>query len=165
MLQVEGEPNKAIYSGKEVDETYLGGAQASMQPVVAAAAALAAGTLSKQQQIDAGSILYKGTCSVCHQESGEGLANVFPPLAGADFLKADLPRAIGIVLNGLTGPITVNGTAYDSVMPPMSQLNDDEIANILTYVTNSWGNSADAISSGQVKQAREATGRPLGAAR
>ncbi len=165
MLQVEGEPNKAIYSGKEVDETYLGGALVSMEPVVAAAAAQASGTLSKQQQIEAGSILYKGTCSVCHQDSGQGLANVFPPLAGADFLKADPRRAIGIVLNGLNGPVTVNGTAYNSVMPPMSQLNDDEIANILTYVTNSWGNSGNAISSAQVKQARGATSRTQGAAR
>ena len=164
MLQVEGEPNKAIYSGKEIDETYLGGAQASMQPVVAAAAAQAAGTLSKQQQIEAGSVLFKGTCSVCHQESGQGLANVFPPLAGSDFLKADPQRAIGIVLNGLTGPVTVNGTDFNSVMPPMSQLNDDEIANILTFVTNSWGNSGNAISSAQVKQAREATSRTKGAA-
>ena len=164
MLQVEGEPNKAIYSGKEIDETYLGGAQASMQPVVAAAAAQAAGTLSKQQQIEAGSILFKGTCSVCHQESGQGLSNVFPPLAGSDFLKADPQRAIGIVLNGLNGPVTVNGTDFNSVMPPMSQLNDDEIANILTYVMNSWGNSGTAISSAQVKQAREATSRAKGAA-
>ena len=164
MLQVDGEPNKAIYSGKEVDETYLGGALASMQPVVAAAAAQASGKLSKQQQTDAGRVLYKGTCSVCHQENGQGLANVFPSLAGSDFLNADPERAIGIVLNGLNGPVTVNGTAFNSVMPPMSQLNDDEIANILTFVMNSWGNNGNAISSAQVKQARAATSRAKGAA-
>jgi len=164
MLQVTGEPNKAIYSGKEVDETYLGGAATSMQPVVAAAAAQAAGTLNKEQQKAAGSVLFKGTCSVCHQESGQGLPNVFPPLAGSDFLQADHSRAIAIVLNGLNGPVTVNGATYNSVMPPMSQLNDDEIANILTYVTNSWGNSGTAVSSEQVKQARDKTKRPEGAA-
>jgi nitrite reductase (NO-forming) len=165
MLQVEGEPNKAIYSGKEVDETYLGGAVASMQAVTTAAESQAAGTLSKEQQIAAGGVLFKGTCSVCHQESGQGLPNVFPPLAGSDFLKADHQRAIGIVLNGLTGPVTVNGATYNSVMPPMSQLNDDEIANILTYVTNSWGNGGGTpISSAQVKQLREKTKRPEGAA-
>jgi len=164
MLQVTGEANKAIYSGKEVDESYLGGAVTSMQPVVAAAAAQAAGTLNKEQQIAAGSVLFKGTCSVCHQESGQGLPNVFPPLAGSDFLKADHLRAIAIVLNGLNGPVTVNGTTYNSVMPPMSQLNDDEIANILTYVTNSWGNSGAAMNSAQVKQTREKTKRPEGAA-
>jgi nitrite reductase (NO-forming) len=46
------------------------------------------------------------------------------------------------VLHGLSGKVTVNGTAYDSVMPPMNQLNDDEVANILTYVANEWGNPA-----------------------
>jgi nitrite reductase (NO-forming) len=164
MLQVEGEPNKAIYSGKEVDETYLGGAVASMQPVTAAAAAQAAGTLSKEQQIAAGGVLFKGTCSVCHQENGVGIPNVFPPLAGSDYLKADPQRAIGIVLNGLSGPVTVNGAQFNSVMPPMSQLNDDEIANILTYVNNSWGNSGPTISAKQVKEAGAKTKRPEGAA-
>ena len=67
---------------------------------------------------------------------------MFPPLAKSDYLNADKVRAIGAVLNGLSGPVTVNGAAYDSVMPPMSQLNDDEVANILTYILNSWGNSA-----------------------
>ena len=60
-----------------------------------------------------------------------GLPGVFPPLAKSDFLAADPKRAIDIVLHGLTGKVTVNGKEYNSVMPPMSQLNDDEIANIL----------------------------------
>jgi nitrite reductase (NO-forming) len=77
---------------------------------------------------------------------------------------ADKPRAIAIVLNGLTGKVTVNGSAYNSVMPPMSQLNDDELANILTYVRNSWGNSGDAVSADEVKRTRESTQRPEGAA-
>jgi nitrite reductase (NO-forming) len=164
MLQVEGPENKAIYSGKEVDEAYLGGAVGSMQPVVTAAQAQSAGTLTKEQQIQAGAVLFKGTCSVCHQDSGQGIPNVFPPLAGSDFLKADHQRPIGIALNGLTGPVTVNGATFNSVMPPMSQLNDDEIANILTYVTNSWGNAGDPITAQQVKEVRAKTKRPEGAA-
>ncbi|MFX4470277.1 cytochrome c, partial [Acinetobacter baumannii] len=92
------------------------------------------------QQIKAGEARFTGTCSVCHQSNGQGLPNVFPPLAGSDFLMADKNRAIGIVLNGLNGKVTVNGNTFSSVMPPMSQLNDDEVANILTYVRNSWGN-------------------------
>ena len=66
---------------------------------------------------------------------------MFPPLAKSDFLAANPQRAIEVVLNGLSGPVTVNGATYNSVMPPMSQLNDDEVANILTYVMNTWGNS------------------------
>jgi nitrite reductase (NO-forming) len=164
MLQVDGPENKAIYSGKEVDESYLGDKVVSMQPVAAAAEAQSAGNLSKEQQIQAGAILFKGTCSVCHQETGAGIANVFPPLAKSDFLLADPNRAVNIVLNGLNGPVTVNGAQYNSVMPPMSQLNDDEIANILTYVNNSWGNSGATISAAQLTQGGAKTPRPEGAA-
>ncbi len=164
MLQVEGPPNKAIYSGKEVDETYLGSQTGSMQAVAAAAQAQSTGSLTREQQIQAGGVLFKGTCSVCHQETGQGIPGVFPPLAGSDFLKADPQRAIGIVLNGLNGTVTVNGTQYNSVMPPMSQLNDDEIANILTYALNNWGNTGPAISAAQVKLIHDKTKRPQGAA-
>jgi len=89
---------------------------------------------------------------------------VFPPLARSDFLMADKQRAIGIVLNGLSGPVTVNGNKFNSVMPPMSQLNDDELANILTYVRNSWGNSGEAVSADEVAHIRSSTKRPEGAA-
>jgi nitrite reductase (NO-forming) len=101
---------------------------------------------------------------VCHQQNGEGLEGVFPPLANSDYLMADSRRAIEVVLNGLTGPVTVNDTEFNSVMPPMSQLNDDEVANILTFTLNSWGNEADAISADDVAEVRAATERPKGAA-
>ena len=68
------------------------------------------------------------------------------------------------MLNGLTGPVTVNGKDYNSVMPPMSQLTDDEVANILTYVLNSWGNSGDAVTKEEVAKARATTPPPEGAA-
>jgi nitrite reductase (NO-forming) len=84
---------------------------------------------------------------------------VFPPLAKSDFLASDLQRTIGIPLRGLTGKVTVNGTPYDSVMPPMSQLNDDEVANILTFVLNSWGNPGGQVSADDVKKSR-AQGTP-----
>ena len=61
-----------------------------------------------------------------------------------------------MLLRGLTGKVQVNGTEYNSVMPPMNQLNDDEIANILTYVLNSWGNPGGRITADDVKQARSA---------
>ena len=81
---------------------------------------------------------------------------MFPPLAKSDFLAADPKRAIGVVLHGLTGKVTVNGSEYNSVMPPMNQLNDDEIANILTYVLNSWGNPGGRITTDEVKKVRAA---------
>jgi nitrite reductase (NO-forming) len=164
MLAVEGEARTEIYSGKQVDESYLGDKVASMAPVSAAVAASAAGTLTTTQQSQAGEVLFKGTCSVCHQDTGLGIPNVFPPLAKSDYLLKDKRRAIDVVVNGLSGPITVNGAAYNSVMPPMSQLNDDEIANILTYALNSWGNAGGAVTSAEVKAVRANTKRAEGAA-
>ena len=164
MLAVTGDPRTEIYSGKQVDETYLGDKVASLAPVAAAAEAKSTGTLTKEQQVKAGEVLFKGTCSVCHQESGQGIPSVFPPLAKSDLLKKTPRRAIEIALNGLTGPVTVNGVTYTSVMPPMSQLNDDEVANILTYVLNSWGNDGGVITKEDVQKVRASTKRPEGAA-
>jgi nitrite reductase (NO-forming) len=164
MMSVEGEARPDIYSGKQVDETYLGDKVGSMAPVAAAAQAVTAGNLTKDQQIKAGEVLFKGTCSVCHQESGQGIPDVFPPLAKSDYLAKDPKRSIGVVINGLSGPVTVNGKSFNSVMPPMSQLNDDEVANILTYVLNSWGNQDGVVTADQVKAVRAGTKRPEGAA-
>lgn len=164
MMEVSGDKRAEIYSGKEEDEVYIGDKLASLASVATAQEARAQGTLTPAQQIQAGGALYKGTCSVCHQDSGAGLPNVFPPLAKSDFLAANPSRAIEVVLNGLTGPVTVNGSNYNSVMPPMSQLNDDEVANILTYVLNTWGNSGPAISAKQVADVRAKTKRTEGAA-
>ncbi len=164
MLRVTGEENKALYSGKELDNVYLADAAVNTQPVAVAAQSAAAGTLTLEQQVKAGEALFNGTCSVCHQNDGAGLPGVFPPLAGSDFLTADRQRAIGVPINGLSGKVTVNGKVYDSVMPPMSQLNDDEIANILTYVMNSWGNQLGRVSAAEVHAVRATTPRPPGAA-
>src|SRR6185369_9042703 len=126
ILEVAGEPRPDIYSGKQADESYLSDKVGSLAAVSTAAEAKAAGKLTQDQQVQAGAALFKGTCSVCHQDQGQGIPNVFPPLAGSDLLKKTPQRAVEIALNGLTGPITVNGVTYNSVMPPMSQLNDDE---------------------------------------
>ena len=164
MMKVEGPENKAIYSGKEVDTTYLGDKKVDLTSVTVATRAAAAGTLTLDMQIKAGGALYNGACSVCHQANGEGLAGVFPPLAKSDYLTSDKARAIAVVLNGLTGPIKVNGKDYNSVMPPMSQLADDEVANLLTFAGNSWGNTVGAYSAAEVATVRANTPRPKGAA-
>jgi len=164
MLKVDGPESKTVYSGKEVDNVYLGDAAVNTQPVATAAASAAAGTLTLEQQVAAGKALFNGTCSVCHQDSGSGIPNVFPPLAKSDFLAKDKTRTIGVPINGLTGQVTVNGQTFNSVMPPMSQLNDDEIANILTYVYNSWENPGGRVSASEVTAIRKSTPRPQGAA-
>jgi nitrite reductase (NO-forming) len=164
ILEVKGDPRVDMYSGKQQDEVYLSDRLSNLAPVSTAVQASKQGTLTKAQQAEAGAILFKGTCSTCHQESGEGLPGVFPPLAKSDLLAATPLRAIEIVMNGLNGPVTVNGKQYNSVMPPMSQLNDDEVANILTYVLSSWGNKGPAITAAQVAEVRAKTKRPEGAA-
>ncbi|AYB62217.1 copper-containing nitrite reductase [Ralstonia solanacearum] len=155
ILTVDGPEAKLVYSGKELDSVYLGDrAGPNLAAVTKAAQASASGTLTVQDQVQAGRALFTGTCSVCHQSGGAGLPGVFPPLAKSDYLAADPKRAIGVLLHGLNGKIKVNGQEYDSVMPPMTQLNDDEIANILTYVLNSWDNPGGRISADEVKQVR-----------
>ncbi len=90
ILEVDGRAdNTAIYSGKEVDEMYLGDKAREPRAGRGRCAGQRAGTLTQEQQIEAGSVLFKGTCSTCHQANGEGLASVFPPLAKSDFLGED----------------------------------------------------------------------------
>ena len=155
ILKINGNEDKAIYSGKELDAVYLGDrAGPNLEAVTRATESQAAGTLSLDDQVHAGQALFAGTCSVCHQANGAGLPGVFPPLAKSDFLAGDVGKALRAVLHGLSGKLTVNGQEYNSVMPPMNQLNDDEVANILTYVLNSWGNPGGRIAKDDVKKER-----------
>jgi nitrite reductase (NO-forming) len=157
ILKIDGAEDKGVYSGKELDAVYLGDrAGPNLAAVAHATQTAAAGKLTPDDQVKAGQALFAGTCSVCHQANGAGMAGVFPPLAKSDFLAADIKRGIGVVLHGLSGKVTVNGQEYNSVMPPMNQLNDDEVANILTYVSSSWGNAGGTVSSDDVKKARAA---------
>jgi nitrite reductase (NO-forming) len=155
ILKADGPENLAIYSGKEVDEMYLGDrALPSLAAVSQAAAAAKSGELTVAQQIEAGKLLFAGTCSTCHQADGRGIDGVFPPLAKSDYIAAAPGRVPQVVLAGLSGKVTVNGREYDSVMPPMNQLTDDEVANISTYVLNSWGNPGGRVTKAEAAAAR-----------
>ncbi len=100
--------------------------------------------------------LYRQHCERCHQEGGTGISGQIPPLAGADFLMEDRNRAIRIVANGLQRSIVVNGEHYSGFMPRLG-LSDEDIANILTSVRNSWGNTDSLISPAEVRRQRGAT--------
>jgi nitrite reductase (NO-forming) len=97
--------------------------------------------------------IFKNTCLPCHQANGEGLPNVFPPLAGSDYLNQNKERAIGSVVNGLQQPITVNGKSYNGIMPPQN-LNDEQVAAVLTYVYSQWGNSGKVVTKEEVSRQR-----------
>lgn len=85
--------------------------------------------------------LYNTYCAACHQKNGKGLASLYPPLAESDYLMDDLARAACIIKNGQTEEIVVNGQTYNQMMPGVGSLTPLEIAEILTYITNEWGNS------------------------
>jgi len=95
---------------------------------------------SKAERIEAGRKLFTTICAACHQPTGQGLPNRFPPLAGSDFLNSDKRRAIQVVINGLQGEVVVNGLKFNNIMPQLP-LSDAQVAAALTYVYNSFGNS------------------------
>ena len=102
-----------------------------------------------------------GFCSTCHQPDGGGLsASGFPPLVGTKWVLGNEERMIKIALNGIYGPMEINGKEYPGQVPMtpfQGMLNDDELAAVLTYVRNAFGNKASPISPEKVKAVREAT--------
>ena len=104
-----------------------------------------------------GEQVFQQVCVTCHQANGQGMAGVYPPLAGSDWMAKSNETLIKIVLHGLMGEIEVNGTKYNQVMSPWGgALNDEEVANVLTYVRSSWGNTGDAVKPEEVKAVRDA---------
>ncbi len=108
-----------------------------------------------------GKKVYEGKgCVACHQGAGNGTPGQFPPLAGSDWVKTEgSERLVRIVLHGVAGPITVSGTAYNGAMPPWKGvLTDKEIADVLSYVRNAWGNKGSVVTEAQVKAISEKEG-------
>lgn len=151
MLKIEGEHNPRVYTGKTVDAIYLPEGQA-IKPISMEQKKAPAPT-NFEERMKAGAIVFKTNCAACHQENGQGIANAFPPLASSDFLMADKKRSIEIVKRGLEGSVTVNGKTYNSVMPALG-LSDDDIASVLTFVRNSFGNKGDAVTVDEVKRVK-----------
>lgn len=102
-----------------------------------------------------GKDVYTAQCMSCHLEQGEGIENVYPPVAKSDYLMADKKRSINELLHGLNGPIKVNGVAYDGVMTGFEMLSDQEISDVLNYIRNSFGNKGAAVTPEEVKSSRK----------
>ena len=115
---------------------------------------------SKPERIQLGRRLFGSICAACHQPNGLGRPNLFPPLAGSDFLNADKNRAIQIVIFGRQGEVVVNGLKYNNNMP-MFPLSDQDIANVMTYVYNSFGNSGLEVTPEEVKAQRAHAPAPV----
>ncbi|MBU3698430.1 MAG: cytochrome c [Candidatus Kapabacteria bacterium] len=101
-----------------------------------------------------GQQVYNEYCKTCHQANGQGLGAVYPPLAKSDYLKnTPMPQIIKEVVNGKSGKIKVNGKEYNGVMAPLpKKYNDQDIASVITYVYNSFGNSGPTVSVADVKK-------------
>lgn len=102
-----------------------------------------------------GAVVYAANCVACHQSNGGGLAGVFPPLAGSEWVLENENRLVQILLYGINGVIEVKGQSYQGVMPAFSQLADAELAAVLTHIRSSWGNAAPALTAAQITLGRE----------
>ena len=141
------------------DNKVIAKIQAAAAPAPAPAAPAAAGAFVKasDDQMKRGAAVYARTCIACHQPTGMGLPPVFPPIANAPIVVGNPELPIKFILQGLMGPITVNGMTYNSMMPPVPGVSDAEIADVLTYVRQSFGNQGNPVSADQVKAVRAAT--------
>ena len=95
-----------------------------------------------EQSIEDGALIYKDFCLQCHMAKGKGVPGSFPPLAQSDYLKNNLTKSIQAIKYGMRGPIKVNGEAYDGSMVAQG-LDDEEVADVLNYILNNWGNNAE----------------------
>ncbi|MEQ4618797.1 MAG: cytochrome c [Corticimicrobacter sp.] len=109
-----------------------------------------------QPVADNGRRIYADACLSCHQPLGQGLSTVFPPLRGTDWVTGSPERLILAVLHGITGPIQVNGTTFNSFMPGFGQqLDDEELVAVLNYIRNSWGNQGSPLDTSLVANVRQ----------
>ena len=92
------------------------------------------------ESIKRGKEVYALFCQSCHMEDGKGTPGINPPLAKADYLKRSEKTLIGIILNGQSGEVIVNGKKYNTIMPAQDYLSDQQIADVMNYIRNSWGN-------------------------
>lgn len=97
-----------------------------------------------------GKVLYENYCANCHQKDGTGLGKLIPPLNPSDYMKEDVGRTARIIKHGQKGEIMVNGVIYDQVMPSNPRLTNMEIAQIMTYIYNIWGNKEGVIDANAV---------------
>ena len=105
-----------------------------------------------QQYYIQGEQLYIKNCSNCHQRNGKGLGLLYPPVATSDFIDNNKNMVVCIIRNGISGPLIVNGSSYNKEMPAIPSLTDLEIAEIATYLYNSWGREIGIIEVKEVSK-------------
>jgi mono/diheme cytochrome c family protein len=123
----------------------------SLKPFALCFLAAAAVAAPDADSMKRGQAVYSRTCIACHQPTGMGLPPVFPPLAGSEWIAKSASIAVRNIVNGMMGPVTVKGVTYNSMMPPVAGLSDKDIADVVTYVNNSWGNTGTSVTEDEVK--------------
>jgi mono/diheme cytochrome c family protein len=131
--------------------------QAQHRPAAKASAKAPAKTTAAPTlaaSITRGAVVYKNVCITCHQADGGGLPPINPPLIKTQYVLGDKARLSHIVLAGLAEPIEIDGEEYKQHMPAQAYLTDQQVADVLTYVRNSFGNKASAVQPAEVKAVR-----------
>jgi len=116
-----------------------------------------------KESVTRGEAVYKQICTACHQETGAGIPGTFPPLAKSEWIMGPTENIIRIQLRGLEGPIDVAGVTYPGTIPmaPNAQLSDVQIADVINYIRNSWGNSGRFVKPEEVKALRGEVGKGM----
>jgi mono/diheme cytochrome c family protein len=109
---------------------------------------------SLKASIERGKIVYTATCLTCHQVDGGGVPRMNPPLIKTKYVLGDKKQLITILLKGLNEPLEIDDDEFHNPMPPQPQLTDQQIADVLTFVRNNFGNKASAVSTTEVKNVR-----------
>lgn len=107
----------------------------------------------KQQYISYGRLVYQKQCTNCHQDDGNGYEQLYPPINNSDYLNGDPFRSLCLIVNGAKGEMVVNGKTYNQPMPEFSHLKADELAKLLTYITNAWDNNGRLYTDKEIAQA------------
>lgn len=105
-------------------------------------------------QADAGAAVYQKNCMACHQANGQGMAAVFPPLAGNSNITDKPAYVAETIINGKSGKITVNGAEYNGMMPPMGYMSDADIAAVVNYVNEKFAGGSKTVAAEEVKAVR-----------
>lgn len=107
-------------------------------------------------QMELGENIYGSVCSTCHQSNGEGVEGAFPTLVDTDYVNGSIGRFAGIIIHGLYGEMEINGINYNGNMPAWGeQISDEEVAAVMTYVRNSFGNNSTDVPIDSIKSYRE----------
>jgi mono/diheme cytochrome c family protein len=129
--------------------------QAQHRPAPKKPAAKATTDPAMAASITRGAVVYKNVCITCHQADGGGVPNMNPPLIKTQYVLGDKTRLAHIVLAGLAEPIEIDGDDYKQHMPAQGYLTDQQVADVLTYVRNNFGNKASAVQVAEVKAVRD----------